>query len=94
MAKKKTRKKRRSKTQSARTRTPGRPRPTAGPTPVVVVEPSRCKKCGSTDREHYSHTTVRDIAGVRPDGMAYSKIFWRRTRCQNCGQARIDKTYE
>ncbi len=50
---------------------------------VVMVQPSLCPKCGSARREKYNDRTERVIDGER--------IFWRRTRCLDCGQARIDK---
>lgn len=62
----------------------------------VEVHLSRCKKCGSTDREAYVDRPIRlDACGVEPvTNKPYSAVVWRRTRCNNCGQHRTDKSYE
>lgn len=61
---------------------------------VVAVLPSHCRQCGSTDREAYiGKPIVREITGT-VEGRPYNKITWRRTRCANCGQARVDQTFE
>lgn len=64
--------------------------------PVVVVEPSRCTRCGSTARTGYSGTTevARAIPGETPEGKPYTHIVWRRTCCRDCGQVRCDKSFE
>ena len=60
----------------------------------VVVIPSSCPKCGSTDREQYEgHPVVREFAGVK-NGFEYNRISWKRTKCRNCGQHRTDQIYE
>ena len=69
----------------------GKPRKTK--TPVVDAVKTRCPKCESTDRTEYSGTKTRDIAGRLPDGTEYQKIHWRRCRCGNCGQARVDREF-
>jgi len=59
------------------------------------VEPSRCKRCGSFDREKYTHKTVVNFDGVSPAGEPYTSIVLRYTRCANpqCGQHRIDRFF-
>jgi len=60
----------------------------------VVVEPSRCKKCGSTNRGPYSdHPRAHEFPGIR-NGLPYSRQVWRRCRCLDCGQYRLDIFYE
>lgn len=61
---------------------------------VQTVEPSRCPSCGSTDRDRYYRTTVQEHAGLGPDGRPYARIVRRWTRCQACGQHRVDRTLE
>ncbi len=55
---------------------------------------SRCAKCGSTNREHYDRRTVQTYAGIDPAGRPYTRIIRRWTKCTDCGQHRIDRTYE
>ena len=62
--------------------------------PVNLVEPSRCRVCGSTERSPYSNVRRLDHAGLTPDGRPYKQVVWRRTTCLKCGQARDDKTFE
>ena len=57
------------------------------PKPIADLFKSVCPKCGSTERTGYSRTKKRP----RPDG---SFTVWRRTKCTNCGQARIDRSVE
>lgn len=74
---------------------PGRP---PGRTNDAVLQTtaaiSRCPKCGSTERVPYYNRRERAIAGVTPEGHPYTHVVWRRTRCENCGQVRDDRTYE
>lgn len=53
--------------------------------------PSRCPKCGSTERGPYISKTEQDVTGVDP---AYTHVIWRRTKCLACGQHRSDRSYE
>lgn len=62
--------------------------------PVATVPTSRCVKCDSTERERYFRTEEKEIAGVDPEGNAYTHVVWRWTRCSECGQVRVDRTYE
>ena len=59
----------------------------------VVVQESRCTKCGSTRRSKYINKRVLRLSGVRPDGTVYESVTWRRTKCLDCDQWRDDKTY-
>lgn len=61
---------------------------------MSVVKKSRCPKCQSTDREAYHNVRELAIDSVTPDGERYNRVIWRRTRCKNCGQVRIDKSFE
>ncbi len=62
-------------------------------TPIQEIAVSRCG-CGSTRRAPYSNVRTHDCPGETPDGVAYSRVVWRRTRCLDCGQARDDKSFE
>jgi hypothetical protein len=72
-----------------------RPQSPATPSPATLatVEPSRCKKCGSTRRADYHHTHTVD-GGGEFHGQPFSRVVFRRTACLDCGQARVDRTYE
>lgn len=76
----------------------GHPRPLSAeeikPTPTTEVEASRCRACGSTNRTGYHHVTVQEYAGVTGDGRPYTSIVRRRTECLDCGQTRIDRSFE
>jgi hypothetical protein len=60
---------------------------------VNTVDPSRCRVCQSTRREDYEKKTVQDLSGER-DGQPYNRIVYRPTRCLDCGQSRVDRTFE
>ena len=62
----------------------------------VDVIGSRCKRCGSSERAPYTSDPVRQrFSGIDPvTKRPYTQIVWRRTKCLNCGQHRIDKCYE
>ena len=81
--------------KTKKTRPRGRPRGTKNLQAVVItVQPSRCPRCGSTRRSEYWGKTVQEYAGIDPEGRPYTHIIRRRCRCLDCGQVRIDKTYE
>jgi hypothetical protein len=76
---------------------PGRPKGSRSlphdDVPVVTITPaSRCPQCGSPRREKYYARRVSDIPGTI-DGQPFRRIVWRRCRCLECGQVRIDKEY-
>ena len=75
-------------------RGPGRPKgSTNADADVITVEPSRCKRCGSTRRGDYYGKTEQAFQGVQ-DGLPFTHIVRRRTKCLDCGQVRIDRAYE
>ena len=61
---------------------------------IVTTDAPRCPSCKSTRREEYTNKQVQQFAGLLPDGTPYSAIIRRNTKCLDCGQARIDRTYE
>jgi ribosomal protein S27AE len=64
-------------------------------TPIVELKKSSCTKCGSTEHTGYHNTRNPLMAkGITPDGRKYNCVIYRRTRCSNCGQSRIDKSFE
>lgn len=76
-------------------------KPAAEKPQVVDVQPSKCKAvkddgeiCGSTRRADYHNVTRVYHAGELPDGTPFDTIIFRRTKCLDCGQARVDRSYE
>lgn len=55
---------------------------------------SRCRACGSTERKPYTQTREQEHGGVDREGRPYTHIIRRWTSCADCGQARIDTSYE
>ena len=56
---------------------------------------TRCPSCGSTEREEYKDSpTYIQGDGTAPDGMPYSGVYLRKTKCLTCGQHRNDREYE
>jgi len=60
---------------------------------VITVEPSRCRRCGSTRRSEYYGKAEQAFHGVH-NGRLFAHIARRRTKRVDCGQLRIDRTYE
>ncbi len=58
----------------------------------TVVRPGRCL-CGSTRRTGYTSIVTRELNGAI-DGHPYTHIVWKRTRCSDCGQTRVDLFHE
>ena len=88
--------KRSTKSATKSSTSKSRGRPTGSKTkerPIATVEPSRCERCGSTDREKYHGTRTLKHVGEH-DGKPYNVIRWKRTRCTACGQHRVDKFHE
>ena len=52
------------------------------------VVPSRCPKCGSSQRSAYHNARYEDHSG---QGLPFVGIHYRPCKCVDCGQARIDK---
>ena len=75
-------------------RRPGRPKGSkGGSVDLITVEPSRCNRCGSTRRSDYYGKTEQAFQGEH-NGQPFTHIVRRRTRCLDCAQTRIDRTYE
>lgn len=66
----------------------GRPGGAKNITNVTDVEPSRCRKCGSSRRSQYRGTRRREFSG---SGLPYVAVIYRRCRCLDCNQARVDR---
>lgn len=74
----------------------GAGRPTGAKTQehtVVDVLPAACFRCGSTKRTPYTSTETIDTHGER-NGQHYNLVTLRRTSCQDCGQHRIERSFE
>ena len=72
----------------------GRPAGSANVKATADANPSRCPECGSTKRTAYEGTpNVQDYSG-ESNGQPYNKIVRRRCQCFDCGQYRIDRTFE
>ena len=81
---------------SRKRRGPGRPKGSPNKEiATVVVQPSACPRCGSTEKRKVPGTD-RDVAyaGVTPDGQGHTHVVWKRYRCAGCGQHRVEKTFE
>lgn len=57
------------------------------------VEPSRCKRCGSTERTAYRPMTEAKVNRT-PSGLPATHAIWRACECKNCKQTRRDVFYE
>lgn len=55
--------------------------------------PSRCVKCQSTKRGPYKNRRVRNWPGIH-NGVEYTHVVWRQTKCGKCGQLRVDRAFE
>jgi len=60
---------------------------------VVDVVVSKCK-CGSTKRTPYCQSPKRLPRKRDPHGNPCNEVVLRHTKCLDCGQARIDRSYE
>ena len=58
------------------------------------IKLSRCGKCNSTDHTPYNNVREMPGDGKTSDGQPYNFIVWRRTSCRQCGQTRIDRSFE
>jgi hypothetical protein len=59
-----------------------------------MCEPSRCKRCKSTNRTAYlGNPTVEFAPGKDINGNPFTHVISRRTECSDCGQARRDISY-
>ena len=67
---------------------PGRPKGSTNIDVSVLVEPSRCPNCGSSQRTKYENPERIDFPGSGLDCVA---IVYRTCRCVDCGQARRDQ---
>ena len=75
-------------------RRPGRPKgSTNADADGIIVEPSRCRRCGSTRRGDYYGKTGQAFRGEH-NGQPFTHIVRRRTKCLDCGQVRIDRAFE
>jgi len=63
------------------------------PAVTITLVASRCPVCQSERRERYFKTTTQAFAGEY-EGRRFSHIIRRWTRCLDCGQVRIDRSYE
>lgn len=71
----------------------GRPK-NGEPSAKVVGARVQCPKCGSTERTNYNGTKEREIHGTLRDGTSYTHIVWKRCRCKQCGQSRVEIFHE
>jgi len=76
----------------AKTATKRRPRRPKGskPTRAVRVTNTRCGKCQSTKKKAIRIVKERPISGIDDKGRPYNRMVWRRVRCANCGQQRVE----
>ena len=72
----------------------GRPKGATTEKRISDATPSRCAKCGSTERTGYADVRTMPFAGADSAGNPYTHVVWRRTSCKHCGQSRIDRSSE
>ena len=61
--------------------------------PIEDIQASRCPTCGSSERSEYSNRREHVHSGEY-DGKPFNRVVWRNCHCLNCGQHRVDRTYE
>lgn len=72
----------------------GRPAGSQNTDATADATPSRCPSCGSTNREAYvGSKQVQEFEGTH-NGTPFNRIVRRRCACSDCGQFRIDRTFE
>lgn len=84
-------------TMQAKPKKTGRPSgATTADRDLVDVPPSRCTRCGCTERATYNDMKRIPGHGTAPDGRPYTAVILRPTKCLNpdCGQHRNDRTWE
>jgi DNA-directed RNA polymerase subunit RPC12/RpoP len=73
---------------------PGRPKGSKNAdAPTAEGQLTRCPRCGSTQRGRYLPRRELEHAGEE-GGEPYTHTVWRRCRCENCGQHRVDRHRE
>lgn len=78
-----------------KTKKAGRPKGAkTQPRDTVTAAPTRCKTCGSTEREPYQSTRRVPHSGWTQSNEPYTEVVFRTTRCRSCGQARVDIAHE
>lgn len=83
-----------TKKTSKRTTKPQASKETKPSTSSADTTATRCRKCGSTERESYQQKHEIPAAGqLAPDGKPASHIKLQWTKCKSCGQSRVDRTY-
>jgi hypothetical protein len=71
----------------------GRPAGSKNVQHVVDVQPGQCPACGSTRKEYTGSKNEQEFEG-QVNGQAYNLIIRRRCVCSDCGQTRIERTFE
>lgn len=72
----------------------GRPRGSRNKDVAVVdTEATSCPSCGSSNRAPYWGKMRRELSGTTVDGRIFEAITYRRTRCQDCDQHRVDREF-
>jgi predicted nucleic-acid-binding Zn-ribbon protein len=61
---------------------------------IAEASPSRCPKCGSTEREPYWKKREVEASGTTADGHVFDTIVLRWTKCAHCRQTRVDRSHE
>lgn len=64
--------------------------------PVVLVHPSRCPNCNSTNCKGQPGIlpTVKNVSGVLRSGDRFTSVVWRSKVCSDCGQHFRERTYQ
>lgn len=72
----------------------GRPAGSKNIDATADAHPSQCPACGSTNRGPYLGTANVQEYGGTHEGRPHTHIIRKRTTCADCGQTRIDRTFE
>ena len=74
---------------------PGRPKGSKNENVAVVdTAATACPSCGSTARAAYWGKYEKNLNGTTPDGTVFDSIVYRRTKCEDCGQHRVDREFQ
>lgn len=64
--------------------------------PTVLVHPTRCPSCGSTETRNQAGQPPRvmSVHGVLSGDIRYTSVVWRNKKCDACGQYFRERSYQ
>lgn len=72
----------------------GRPKGAKNVSENQTVVLPQCGSCGSSERTPYQKVNEVEHGGKTAEGEEYTHIVFKRTKCKNCGQQRVDRIRE